>query len=238
MRRYAIPLVIATVLLLISATMIGGGLRFVHASFPSWYHSLVLARSLEAPPPLGPPTLEETARCAAALRDRSRETVRRYFAEGAFDPETEGFWKNRYSNTLCLMREPLLSAPSVGDARYRLLWMRSFHSDASIRIELSSGVLHAYSVQLPSDEDGQPEIRIERQLEISNLDRIRESLASAHFWKLPTSEHESGLDGSRWVLEVSEPDRYHLVSRFMGGEIERVGREMIALSGLNPKEVY
>ncbi len=68
--------------------------------------------------------------------------------------------------------------------------------------------------------------------------KVQQALAGSEFWNLQTNEQSLGLDGARWVLEVAEYDRDHVVDRWSGGEVESIGRLLLELSQLDPEPIY
>ena len=73
------------------------------------------------------------------------------------------------------------------------------------------------------------------EIEWEELDTL---VAAADFWSLATEGGASAKDGARWILEISELHRYHIVDRQSGGELEAIGRWLLERSGLNPDPIY
>jgi hypothetical protein len=85
---------------------------------------------------------------------------------------------------------------------------------------------------------GKPLHRKERSLSATEWAEVTGLVDESDFWLLSTTVENFGLDGAHWLLEISEPNRYHIVDRWSGGELEPLGRRLLAISGLEPEPIY
>jgi len=139
------------------------------------------------------------------------------------------------------MGEAPLSPPGNGETRLRFLWLRSFDPGISIRVEHSAEATTLYAVELSGAggyAPGQIAQATQHTLTPAQWREIERLLARVWFWQRRSVVEESGLDGARWVIEVSEPSRYHVVDRWSGNPLEPVGRHLLRLSGLDPNPIY
>ena len=209
--------------------------------------SLLLALSLACNDPHAsnptrdkPPSREEMAACATA-NVIEQPGVESYWAPGTFDEPTDDLARQWFSAQLCAMGEPPLTSPPPGAKRMRFLWLRTFHPGIAIRIEGSPESAHLIATELTGAGGyapgtvGRREQRILLPEEWSETQRL---LTAAGFWRLPTNKPVLGLDGAHWILEVSEPKRYHIVDRWSGDELEDIGTYLLDLSGLDPEPIY
>ena len=146
-----------------------------------------------------------------------------------------------YSLQLCAMGEPVLSKPGAGKVRFRFIWLRTFHPGIAIRIEHDFSHTKLIATKL-SGAGGQSPGKVERQfdrtLSPKEWSSIQRLISESGFWNLPTSGQSFGLDGSQWIIEVAESNRYHVVDRWNGGPLESLGRQLLTFSQLDPKPIY
>jgi hypothetical protein len=181
------------------------------------------------------------AACAvSSFRNGSRSNIESYWATGTFG-EMDGFKRIWYSAHLCAMGEPTL-VPNDGAVRVRFLWLRSFHPSIAVRIECSSSSTIVLSTQLSGKggyEPGGVDRHTERTLSEYEWSSLQRAINEGGFWSLPSEEtNVTGHDGAQWVLEVADHDRYHVVDRWSGGELEEMGRHILRLSHLDPEPIY
>jgi hypothetical protein len=140
------------------------------------------------------------------------------------------------------MGEGPLIAPPAGHARLRFLWLRSFHPGIAVRIERGPAETRLVAVALSGAggyAPGNVARREERALSADEWASVDALVGEAEFWRLTTNDRESaGLDGAEWIVEIAEPDRYHVVDRWDAGELDAIGRHLLALSGLEPEPIY
>ena len=136
------------------------------------------------------------------------------------------------------MGEPPLSPPAPNNRRIRFLWHRSFHPAISVRIERAAGAASLIATETSDPIGGAVTRQVEIRLSVEQMDSIDSAVASLGYWSLPVTESPEGMDGATWILEVSDADRYHFVTRWNGGELESIGRELLALSELDPSPIY
>lgn len=186
-----------------------------------------------------PLTPDVMARCARA---RANETpVEPYWSAETFGGPSGAFIAAWYSTQLCAMGEPPLAIPPAATLVLRFVWLRSFHPAIAVRVERVGPDARLYAVELSGAggyEPGLPARRQERSLSDVDWEVLANLVEQSDFWLLPVTEPGFGLDGATWLLEISERHRYHLVDRWSGGELEDVGRQLLALSGLEPDPIY
>ena len=243
---------IAGALLLLALASVGGGGRDWRSSgLPSWAReTMAETQRLElrilrwtrggrapAPPVLAVPTPEEMAACSA---DEFPAKPPKYWRLGTFgdSPYSAGEWP---SVALCAMGETSLTKPAKGRSRVRLLWLRSFDPAIAVRVEHASTGTRLFAMELDG-QGGTPggalAERLERELSPEEWSELQTRLSEAGFWNLPTMGPAPGCDGATWIVEVAEHHRYHVVERWIGQDIEGLGRYLLELSNLEPDPIY
>ena len=202
------------------------------------------------PPQPGTPSLAEMADCATAT-SYDRPVVESYWSAGTFQrPPSFGekalsdeFTREWYTTQLCAMGEAPLTAPAAGSVRIRFIWVRTFHPAISVRVEHSAHETQLFAVELDGKggyEPGTAARRIRRSLSLEEWTSLQESISNSGFWGLPTKPPSGllGFDGAQWIVEVATQDRYHVVDRWRGADLQPIGRYLLELSDLNPAEIY
>ncbi len=197
------------------------------------------------PSTLGPPssitlTARDIAICAK-WRSGDLPISASYWSPGTFDESSDELLRNWYSAQLCAMGEAPLAAPSPGRSRIRFLWLRSFQPGVAVRVEFIPGATELVAIELDGAGGYAPGTvarRMERSLLPEDRGKLQQTLAESDFWNLPTRESRLGLDGAEWIIEVAEHDRYHVVDRWSGGEVETLGLLLLDLSQLEPDPIY
>jgi hypothetical protein len=71
-----------------------------------------------------------------------------------------------------------------------------------------------------------------------NWDTFEKLVEKAHFWQIPITATQDGMDGSEWIIEAHFANNYRFVDRWMpDGSFKEIGLYLIKLSGLK-EEVY
>jgi hypothetical protein len=172
-----------------------------------------------------------------------------FFPLGTFEASepTEGYVSSTlwYSRQLQAMSESSLSCGKGGNS-YRFTWLRSFDHAVTIRIDLDSATHKAtlYAIELESDggyEPGREARRVKRELTKAEFNKLSSDIRKEGLWSLPTKEGgPPGIDGSQWMLEGRDGNKYHIVSRWApgSGPIYNLGLEFLKLSGWQFDNVY
>lgn len=186
------------------------------------------------------PTAEEMAACAKW--DLMNQSISKsYWKPGTFEEPLDEARRNWYSAQLCAMGEAPLSAPPKGRSRIRFLWLRSFNPGISVRVEFDLDSAELFATKLDGAggyAPGNVAQHVKRALLPEDWTKVQQALAESDFWNLQTNEQSLGLDGARWIVEVAEYDRDHVVDRWSGGEVESIGRMLLDLSQLEPDPIY
>lgn len=206
----------------------------------------------EAPPP------EQMAACAAA-GNRDSVATPEYWRPGTFAlhdmpkdwPEAskteaavaggDAALRRWYSTQLCAMGEAPLSAPPAGRVRLRFLWLRTFGPGISVRVEHSRGGTRLVAIELDGAggyAPGKVADHVERVLTPGEWQGLEAVVRRSNFWRMPSEKADLGVEGSQWIVEISEPERYHVVDRWSGGAVTEIGLQVLNLSGLEYEPVY
>ncbi len=206
--------------------------------------------SLPHPPPEEPPSIAEQEACAAVGPIDAPSTAT-YWPTAAFriDPALLGRIRGRdtpesesvvddlarstqqwFAEELCALGEPPLSAPIDGGVRVRVMAFPSFRPGMLVRIEHTRTrtrlVAIEFSPQFVEGTGGESR-RVERDLTALEWRELQELIRADGFWR----SVESGPgppDSTLWIIEVSESDRYNVISR--AGD-SRIGQRMLELTG-------
>lgn len=154
----------------------------------------------------------------------------------AANQRMDGFKRRSYNAQLLAMEEPILFGDKSGPAVVRLTWLRSFHKPMSFRLSADidgTSTIIVKQLDKPlrftrtTNKPG-PIVQVTGKLDLSKEVRLGpdktkellDGLRDLKVFSLPKSNFDFGLDGSRWVLEVSENGKYHVLDRRPGGEIK------------------
>lgn len=205
-------------------------------------NSLLLGCVSSTPPSVDPALSTELMAACAVARYEDSVTTPEYWKAGTFDPESDEFVRQWYSRQLCAMGELPLGRPTTGHVRVRFLWLRSFHAGIAVRIEHSLDMSRLLATELDGAggyEPGGIARQVGTELSSKQWDVLQRELAQASFWQLPSPDpHIGGSDGAEWIVEIAEHNRYRVVNRWAGAEIESVGRLLLEFSGLDPNPIY
>ena len=147
-----------------------------------------------------------------------------------------------YSSVLYALGEKPLWPPVPKKVTYRFVWMRSFHDQVSITIEVQPEGNGQLRLQIYK--------RVPQQLESTTqplskeqVGRVASLIEGANFWKMTTQgEEPQGTDGAEWVLEGVQGGQYHIVTRWdaSGTALGKALLELLRLSNYNPpkNEIY
>jgi hypothetical protein len=143
-----------------------------------------------------------------------------YFPKGTFGTIS----RYVYAYHLGIFREPSLLRESQegGLQSYRFLWLRTFHHAVVIRVDVLNDGTGTLITKISSGEAGfgSPGRKviddISRSLSKAEVKSLLTLFSETHFWAIPTAEnvHETGEDGSDWVMEGVRDGKYHVVSRW------------------------
>lgn len=211
----------------------------VSAQVASFVEGAVRVSRVRPPPDFPLPTPDQQLDCRLARESFSERTVLPFLPREYFENEPAGdFRRAWYSNTLCVMGEPPLSSPPPGGRKVRFLWLRSFHPAIVVHVEKDRGKTLLVARETDRPSGGRIVREQERVLSDVQTDAISSLLDEIEFWTLPPTKQSFGLDGAEWILEVSDPTRYHFVDRWGGGELETIGRRLLELSEMEPDPIY
>lgn len=153
--------------------------------------------------------------------------------------ESAVFSLNWYSSHLKALEEPVLS-DSLPAKIFRFTWLRTFHNPIVIGIENINDTIKLYWKVNDGAGGYEPGKIIEDKSKILTLKEwtgIVDKINAIDFWNLPSTENEIlGTDGAQWILEGKELGKYHVVDRWLGGEIGKICLELINLTDLEIKE--
>jgi len=159
-----------------------------------------------------------------------------YFPAGVFSnrADIDHFLRDWYGRALVALREPPLYGAVVppGSATWRFLWLRSFHPEIAVRLEISPTGCRVVTTVL-GERPPPREVRQGRLTQlifearfgaIARRDSVVVSLgecaptlgrvAAMDFWTTQSGHEALGVDGAEWILEGAESGRYHVVNRW------------------------
>jgi hypothetical protein len=144
---------------------------------------------------------------------------RMYFPVGALSDQrrSDEFRSQWYSKNLQAMGEPSLSCRVSSSEGYRFLWLRTWGHPVAIRVDVAGNRRLLTATELDGAGGYGPGKALRqsaRELTDGEWRRISSALKRSDFWATPTTEHQLGFDGARWVLEGRSGTRYHVVDRW------------------------
>ena len=181
-------------------------------------------------------------RCRRDLEDANATLIFTYFPPNTFQGGAGDFRVQWYSSVLYGLDEKPLWPPNPKLVTYRFTWMRSFHDQVSITMDvqpegdghLRLHIFHRASQQLESSAQSLSKEQVGRAVSL---------IEGANFWKMPTEGNgPQGMDGAEWVLEGVQGGQYHVVTRWDAGgtPFGKALLELLQLSNYNPpkNEIY
>ena len=147
-----------------------------------------------------------------------------------------------YSSVLYGLDEKPLWPPKPQQVIYRFTWMRSFHDQVSITMDVQRQGdaqlrLHVYRGALQQLETST------QTLSKQQVGWVVSLIEGTNFWKMTTEgEGPQGMDGAEWVLEGVRGGQYHIVTRWNASRTPfgKALLELLQLSNYNPpkNEIY
>ncbi len=120
-----------------------------------------------------------------------------------------------YSEHLYAMKEPLLFNKNLNKEVYRFTWLRTFHNPIAIRIE-NIGKNYKLTWKLCDGAGGyEPgKLTINKSVEINpeKWDMFKSKLDSLDYWNMSLGRMSNGTDGSEWILEGVNKEKYNVVT--------------------------
>jgi len=179
--------------------------------------------------------------CRRDLEDTNATLIFTYFPPNTFPSRAGDFMVKWYSSVLYGLEEKPLWPADPKRITYRFLWMRSFHDQLSITIEVQpegDGLLRLQIFRRVSQH-------LESRTQMLSKQQVQAVLAlieEASFWKMTAEGGRQGLDGAEWVLEGVQGGEYHVVTRWDAKDTAfgKALLELLRLSNYNPPtdEVY
>ena len=180
------------------------------------------------------------------------------------NPMYQNFKQNWYSSTLYSFKEPILFNRKESNPIYRLLWLRSFDDPVCFSLTVSNGKYYLNAKKLdrmPSfylkievnfDKDGNKildsaekadrlaYIILNKTVQIKEEDwtHFENIIERMHFWELVPLDtlEDQPTDGSSWILEGIEKNKYQFIDRRHLKELMECVRYLIRLSDLKIPE--
>lgn len=131
--------------------------------------------------------------------------------EGTYDE----FVVNWYSKHLYAMKEPLLFNRKIEKEVYRFTWLRTFHKPMTFRIEKRNDRYILYWKVLDGAGGYEPgNLEIERLKIITEKEwsEFTKLVDKAHFWNMELGRGSIGNDGSEWILEGVNQNKYRVAT--------------------------
>ena len=168
------------------------------------------------------------------------DSTKFYFPNSVFN-KFDNFCNIWYSKHLFAMREPILFSDSSQTETYRFVWLRTFHNPIAIRIEKQQEI-YLLTWKLCNGaggyEPGQLTMAKQKQIDEITWENFKTLLNQIDFWNMDTEVETMGLDGSQWILEGKDADKYHVVDRWTprGGAYYQCCDFLIGLTDLTFKK--
>jgi len=127
---------------------------------------------------------------------------------------TDSFQLSYISGNLYLMKEPLLYNRMSTKSIYRFTWLRSFNNPVTVSIERDSNEFYLKWKVIKKVDDIEIEdslITKQKQITSNEWESFISLVNKSDFWNMKRRGC-FGEDGSEWILEGAEPERYYAVS--------------------------
>jgi hypothetical protein len=180
----------------------------------------------------------------------------------------DSFQLKWYSTSMRPTKEPILFNFYLGHDIYRFVWLRAFsppvvftlHKDGEkvwLQTKLLDNIPREENIGhiqfTPPGEHVKPskvdsithvvhlaKIKSDemKSLTIEEWNHFEKLISYCGFWNMQTSIHELGMDGSQWIIEGHQKNRYWLVDRWTPkNNYRKCGEYLIELSALK-EEIY
>lgn len=147
-----------------------------------------------------------------------------------------------------LLRESGEPSLLCGPSRHaiRFIWLRVFHRPVIVRVELSGGAGWIHTTELDGmggylDQIGKATHQFSRPLSRDEISRVNSAVNLFQMWSRPARTRATGHDGSTWIFELRQGNRYHLVHAWYPrrGGLRDFGLLLVQLAGLEiPAEEF
>ena len=174
----------------------------------------------------------------------------RYLPEGLLFPASPypRSLRDDYSTLLAAISEPsLFCGHGSGSLTYRLARLEWAGVPLIIRVELSdaTGTMWLLKLEAPSWNFPPGKVTEQRSVSIDGTQRrdLIDAVDRADLWAMPTISraNDTGLgEGTTWILEALDSNRYHLVSRWLptsGSPLLALGRTIMRYAGVTEAEL-
>jgi hypothetical protein len=165
------------------------------------------------------------------------------------------FWHHLFSKELFKLQEPVLSNYYLGESVIRLAWIRSFDPVVVLRLTNNIGENYLFENGYFRQKDSfqtsygfyQPRIKLINKRNVFKVNhqfylKLDSLIETSKFYQLLSTDNTIvGLDGSEWILEVHQKDKYHLVWRGSPDSndlIRKIGDQLINMSSYRYEERY
>lgn len=152
-----------------------------------------------------------------------------------------------YSKHLAAMQEPVMRSYAPG-AAYRITYLRTFHQPIVMRIENKEGKITLFWKVTDGKGGYEPGNIIQngsKELTPAEWQKLENRVQSIGFW--PTSPTDPGvdpenprlevLDGSKWIMEGKNAEKYHVVDRSESPSIRELFKTLLPLTDIQiPKQ--
>jgi len=143
-----------------------------------------------------------------------------------------------YSSQLRALQEPVLN-DSLPTQIFRFTYLRTFDNPIVIGLENKNDTILIYwKVSDGAGGYGPGNIIVNKSKTLTLKEWEDFTEKNEYFWSLPTLKNDSGFDGSQWILEGKRIGQYHVVDRWCGGDIKKICKYLIELTGLKIKRIY
>lgn len=127
---------------------------------------------------------------------------------------------------------------------YRFTYLRTFDNPILIGLVNNNDTITIYWKVTDGQggyDFGQLVINENKQLSLIQWNDFEKIISENNFWNLSSENNEiMGFDGSEWIIEGNDMKRYHIVKRWCGYGIKKIGMYLINLTDLeiDPKDIY
>lgn len=146
-----------------------------------------------------------------------------YFPERTSVSDTsqlDKFSNTWYSKMLFALHEPTLFDKQDTAEIFRFIWLRTFHKPVSIRVSKVRGKC-ILTLKVAEGAGGYEAGRLITDtsffITMNEWKGIVSKTAAINFWNLTPFIDDGGKDGSEWILEGKNKNRYHFISRWTPG---------------------
>jgi len=127
-----------------------------------------------------------------------------------------------------LREPPLIGRSQQDEPVYRFTLLPSFGHPVAVRVSIHQDGAATVVTRVGKGAGGYAPKGLlsdhSAEMAAASVQALQNAVALSKFWELPTEPNkQSGTDGTEWLFEAAESGRYHVVDRWEGADLRKLG---------------